>query len=78
MAFANPRKMTASPQRIADSTKRLLRKRYALKCETFKSVVKAGSERFRNRLGPLELRRQTNIEVIATHGHDFVRQQYFD
>ena len=51
MAFAQPHKMAGSPQRIAGSIKRLLRKRYALKSDTFKSVVEAQSEQPMDRPG---------------------------
>ena len=78
MAFAQPCKMTGSPQRIAGSMRRLLRKRYALKGDMFKSVVEIRIERSRNRLDTLELRRQTNVEILAMHAQDLVRKQYLD
>jgi len=56
----------------------LLRKRYALKGDMFKSVVEIRIERPRNRLDILELRRQTNVEILAMHAQDLVRQQYLN
>ena len=72
MALRRPCKMTRSLQRIVESMEPWLRRNYALKCDRFKSLVQACSEQFKNRLYGLELRRQTNIEVIATYVHNLV------
>ncbi|MDG2206088.1 MAG: hypothetical protein P8M79_12670 [Alphaproteobacteria bacterium] len=78
MAFPQSRAMTDPAWRILGSMERLLSGHYASKEDTVKSVAAARRERFKHSLDALELRRQTNIETIATHTHthDLVRLQY--